>query len=163
MRTKVLSILLVIFVFANQAQAQQFSAPNAEQLSSIIEKTHISFEKCSKEDQKCVAEVVNHYYGPSTNEYMLLATGDAHNFLLMLRDSFLDQIKRTADKEKWTPWAVKKIDLPGVEVPTGLETHMKENKDELWIVPFIYFQNEWKTEPIEPHDVAQFKATHTKQ
>ena len=54
------------------------------------------------------------------------------------------------------------IDLPGTEVPTGLEIHKKDSKDERWVVPFIYVDNQWKIETIEPHDLVRLKANQTK-
>ena len=136
--------------------------PTAQELSTIIGKAADAFKQCSEKQPQCAVQVIEKYYGPSTREYVKLITTAQQPGSLMLERSFLDQIARTSDKSKWSPWSVMIIDLPGTEVPTGLEIHKKDSKDERWVVPFIYVDNQWKIETIEPHDLVRLKANQTK-
>ncbi len=136
--------------------------PTAQELSSIIDKAGNAFKKCPEKQQQCAAQVVDQYYGPSTRAYVALVSTTQQPGSLMLQRSFLEQIARTSDTSKWSPWSVMTIDLPGTEVPTGLEKHRKDSKGERWVVPFIYVDKQWKIETIEPHDLARLKANQTK-
>ena len=136
--------------------------PAVQELSTIIDKAAGAFRKCSDKTQQCAIQVIEEYFGPSTRAYVALVSARQQSGAVMLQSSFMEQIARVSDKSKWSPWSVMTIDLPGTEVPTGLEIHRMDKKDERWVVPFIYSDKQWKIETIEPHDLVRLKTNQTR-